>query len=316
MKSETKIKPRNPLIIIIWTFGLYVLVSTTQYIYFWLGTVTTDSTFGELAGGEAITYQSILLRGIVALLLGIPVLLLVVKFLWRRPWSWLRLRFRPGLLLGGALLGISMVIVVILILWTLKITRITGYPSRFSGRQIAALLIGHSFWILFTAMLEETVFRGMVVREFALRWGWPIAIVAGGLYFSAMHLISIIPILTPLLTISILAAGIAANALFVALYIRSRSLWLPIGFHAGWNFALAAILGTTMSGHAGSYGLFQTELSGRDVLTGGEFGVETSVIAVVLMIVLSICVLWISRGRSGSLLESRSELKINEGVDS
>jgi len=307
MKSENEIKPRNPLIILIWTFGLYVLVHTTQYVYFWIGSATTSATFGELAGGEVMTYQMLFLRGVVAILLGVPVLFLVVKYLWRRPLSWLCLRFRAGFLIGGVLLGIGMGIAVISILLAFRIAHITMFPTRFSAIQIAALLMGHCGWILFISTLEETVFRGMVVREFALRWGWPVATIVGGLYFAAMHLISIIPILTPLLTISILVAGIAASALFVALYIRSRSLYLPIGFHAGWNFALAAILGTTMSGHGRSFGMFQTELAGRQALTGGEFGVETSIITVARMIVIAICVLMISRDGISTFLSSRPE---------
>ncbi|MFC1572882.1 lysostaphin resistance A-like protein [Candidatus Eisenbacteria bacterium] len=217
------------------------------------------------------------------------------------------LRFRPGLLLGGAALGILMGIAIVSILWAFRVARISAYPTRFSGSHIAAILVGHCGWILFKSMLEETVFRGMATREFALRWGWPLATIIGGLYFAAIHFISIVPILTPSLAVSVLVAGIATNGLFVALYRRSRSLWFPIGFHAGWNFALAGILGTTMSGRARSFGLFQTELSGGQFLTGGEFGVEASLLAVILTIVAAIGVIWISRARGVRLLSSRSQ---------
>ncbi len=77
----------------------------------------------------------------------------------------------------------------------------------------------------------------------------------GGVYFAAVHFIAIFSILTPLLALAIVTFGVMISALFVALYVRGRSLWLPIGFHAGWNFALAGIAGTTMSGKERAFGL-------------------------------------------------------------
>jgi len=298
-------KSRNPLVVAAWAFGLYVLAYTTQYVYFWLGSALTGAEFGELAAGEIKTYQTVFLRGMVALVLGVPITFVVVRFLWRRSWDWMRLRFDTRYLMAGAALGVVVALAAVAVLGAAGHARIAGLPSRFTGVQLAGALTGLLGWVAFKAILEEVVFRGMVVREFALRWGWPVATLAGGLYFAAAHLMAIVPILTPQLTVAILVAGTAASALFTALYIRSGSLWLPIGFHAGWNIALSAIAGTTMSGRAAGFGLFQTELSGPGVLTGGEFGVEASVVSVIMMAVIAACVLLIPRHGAVVLLPSR-----------
>jgi len=303
VKSIELIKPRNPLLVIAWAFGLYVLAYTTQYVYFWIGSIVTGATFGELAGGELKTYEAVFLRGLVGLFLGVPATFLVVKYLWRRPWCWLRIQFHGRHILWGALIGVGVAVAAIAFLGAIGFARITGLPGRFSAGQLVSLLIGHFGWVVFISILEESVFRGMVVREFALRWGWPVAALLGGLFFAAIHLIGIFPILTPQLIGTILVAGTAASALFTALYVRSHSLWFPIGFHAGWNFALAALLGATMSGRARGFGLFRTELSGPELLTGGEFGVEASVVALAMTIVIVVCVLCIPR--RGDLLSSR-----------
>jgi len=295
VKSIETIKPRNPLLVIVWAFGLYVLVYTTQYVYVWVGSAVTGAGFGELAGGELKTYETVFLRGLVGLLLGVPATFLVVKVLWRRPWDWVRLRLHGRYVLLGAVVGAAVAVAAVAALGAFGFARITGFPGRFSAGQLVALLIGHLGWIVFTSILEEPVFRGMVVREFALRWGWPVATLLGGLYFAGIHLIAIVPILTPRLIVTILVAGTAASALFTALYVRSHSLWLPIGFHAGWNFALAPLLGATMSGRARGFGLFRTVLSGPELLTGGEFGVEASVVALAITIVAAVCTLSIPR---------------------
>jgi membrane protease YdiL (CAAX protease family) len=279
----------------VWAFGLYVLVYTTQYVYMWIGSAVTGASFGELAAGHTKSYETVFLRGLVGLVLGVPATILAVRFLWRRSLDWMQLRFRGRYFAGGTAFGIVVALAIVAGLGAFGFARITGYPSRFTAVQLAAVLVGLCGWAVFKALLEEVVFRGMVVREFALRWGWPVAALAGGLYFAAAHLIAIVPILTPLLTAKILIAGTAASALFTALYVRGGSLWLPIGFHAGWNLALSAIAGTTMSGRSSGFGVFQTELSGPDVVTGGEFGVEASVVAVAVMVVTTACVVLVPR---------------------
>jgi hypothetical protein len=148
------------------------------------------------------------------------------------------------------------------------------------------ILVGQITWILFNTLSEEVIFRGMVAREFALRWGWPLATLGSGVFFSVIHMVGLIPILTPVLVVGILVAGLVANALFVLLYVKGRSLALPFGCHFAWNFALAGLIGTTMSGAEQSFGLFRVELAGPLVLTGGEFGVEMSAVGIVISLVV------------------------------
>lgn len=314
MNDANEIRPRNPLIVIAWTFGLYLLVYMNQYVYFWLGSLATRAPFGALAGGEVKTLWTVLLRGVTGIALGVPLLLFAVRFLWRRPWSWLRMQFRAAHLARGAALGAAAAFAATGVLAALGLARIAASPARFAALDLGAALVGYGCWALFIAMLEETVFRGMATREFALRWGWPAAAVGGGLYFAAIHLISVAGLLTPSLVAGILVAGIAVSVLFVALYVRSRSLWLPIGFHAGWNFSLSAILGATMSGKPRGFGLFEVELSGPTVLTGGAFGVETSVITVVLTLAAAAIVLRFRQGGTAKLLPSRSEYRRDKNL--
>ncbi len=309
MNGFNDIRPRNPFIVIPWTFGLYLLVYMNQYGYYWLGSLATGVSFGALAGGEVKTPTTLLLRGLIGVTLGVPLLLLAVRFLWRRPWSWLCMRFRPGYLAVGAALGAAAVFVAIGSLAALGLARIAARPERFTPVEAGSMLIGSGCWAFFVSMLEETVFRGMATREFALRSGWPAGAVGAGLYFAAIHLIAIAPKLTPALAAGILVAGTAASVLFAALFVRSRSLWLPIGFHAGWNFALSAILGTTMSGKTQGFGLFEVELSGPAFLTGGRFGIEMSAISVALTLAAAAIVLRVRRGRGMEPLSSGSECR-------
>jgi hypothetical protein len=61
----------------------------------------------------------------------------------------------------------------------------------------------------------------------------------------------------------------------------TRSLWMPIGLHAAWNFVQGAIFDVPVSG-LDEQGLVEARLSGPELLSGGAFGLEASVIAMVI----------------------------------
>lgn len=123
---------------------------------------------------------------------------------------------------------------------------------------------------------EELLFRGILFRwleEFGGSW---FALAATSALFGLAH------IFNPNATWwSSFAIAVEAGVLLGASYMLTRSLWLPIGLHAAWNFTQGAIFGVPVSGLA-SPGLVDAELGGPDWLSGGTFGLEASVIALVI----------------------------------
>ena len=61
----------------------------------------------------------------------------------------------------------------------------------------------------------------------------------------------------------------------------TRNLWLAIGLHFGWNFTQGYIFDIPVSG-VPENGLTQAKLSGPALLSGGQFGLEASVLALVV----------------------------------
>jgi hypothetical protein len=102
--------------------------------------------------------------------------------------------------------------------------------------------------------------------------------------------------------IGVLALFAGGVALGLA-YCLSRNLWLPIGAHFGWNFTLGSIFGTAVSGHE-AHGTFKFVVSGRDWLTGGSFGAESSIVAMTSLLLLAIT-LWWHVARHGCWTSSR-----------
>lgn len=123
---------------------------------------------------------------------------------------------------------------------------------------------------------EEVVARGILFRILEEWVGSWIALAISGLAFGLAHLAN---------PNSSLWAGIAialeAGVLFGAVYIFSRSLWLPIGLHWSWNFFEGWVYGTPVSG-IDTAGLLHSDTAGPTLWTGGAFGPEAGLVAVIV----------------------------------
>jgi len=268
------------------------------------GSLIGGIPFSDMLDGKASNPLSRLGDGLGVALIGIPIGLIIIRYLWRRSFEWMRLRFRADLVLYGLLGGAALTFVAVGLASLFGDVQIARNRSDLSSMGLMQVLLGSFLTMAFAGFVEECTFRGMVVREWAVRWGWVTATILGGLYFGAMHLSGGLGEMGVFGAVQILIAAIGVTALFVALYVRSGSLWLPIGFHVGWNFSLASILGTTMSGTHSAYSLLQVSLSGPDLVTGGKFGIEASAITVVVYLLAAAAVLYAFRGRANLLSPS------------
>jgi len=171
--------------------------------------------------------------------------------------------------LAGFALGTLAFAIVIGVLAALGLYRITG---RDDWSILAAPLAG----AFVTGVFEEILCRGILFRtvEDSLGSYWALAISAA--FFGCAHLFN--PHATWFAAIAIM---IEAGIFLSAAYMLTRRLWLPIGIHAGWNFTQGGVFGVAVSG-THSEGLLHATLTGPVWLSGGEFGAESSVVAIVV----------------------------------
>lgn len=305
MEHSGIFKGRNPGVVFLWTFGLYILMQVHQYVGILLSSLMCGASFDAIIEGQFYDQCCVLWKGLAALIIGIPLVILITRYLWRRSWQWMRFDFDGRFFGYGILLGLILPGFIFAILFSLGMAAIVATPLRFGLVDLISIVLGTAGFAMIVALSEELIFRGMALREWALRMGWPLATVFGGLYFGLAHMIGTLPRIATLEGAWIIISALIASILFTAMYIRSRSLWLPIGFHFGWNLCLELFLGATISGQGVEFGLFRTELSGPALLTGGEFGIESSVITYILYIVIAILFLRYARLGRPVLLDSR-----------
>ena len=130
---------------------------------------------------------------------------------------------------------------------------------------------------LAVAVGEEMICRGVIFRWIDERWGVWAALVVSAVFFGWGHISN-----DNATWWSSLAISIEAGLLLGAAYKWSGSLWVPIGIHWAWNYTQGNVFGLAVSGTNAGDTIFTTTVNGPDIITGGAFGPEASIIAVIL----------------------------------
>jgi len=171
----------------------------------------------------------------------------------------------------GMLIGLGLVCITIGILWLLGDYRVTGAGV---WTTMFAVLANDGAG----AFVEEILLRGVVFRIIEERLGTWIALAISALLFALLHLTSANATLTGTIVV-----GLEAGVLLSAAYVLTGRLWLAIGIHFAWDFAQDYVFGIT----GGTTGLVRAELTGPAMLSGGGSGIEGSVLALGLCLVVS-----------------------------
>jgi uncharacterized protein len=189
----------------------------------------------------------------------------------------------------GALIGAGLYTGCVLLLMALGMYRIEGLNPVSYMIPAAAMAVKSS-------VFEELAFRGVLFRSVEEMAGSWIAIIVSSLVFGLLHL------LNPGATIAgAVYICIEAGLLLAAAYLVTRRLWIAIGFHMSWNYVQSAVFSGVVSGGVTLPGLFKQRIEGPSFITGGTFGMEQSVFALVLCTAAGVVMLVIAM-RRGHLL--------------
>jgi len=161
-------------------------------------------------------------------------------------------------------------------------------PAILGISSLGLLLSGHLAWtdisidpqslfislglLVLIAFSEELVFRGYVLGNLleSLPNKW-VALAISAILFAIFHLSN--PGMHSLAFANLFLAGL----LLGVNYIYTRNLWFSMLFHLSWNFFQGPLLGFNVSGlHLPS--LLQAETKGDLMITGGDFGLEGSML--------------------------------------
>ena len=157
-----------------------------------------------------------------------------------------------------------------------------GFVWVLGGLEVLGLRGMGAFWSMLAMAIvsgttEEIVFRGILFRHIETMLGSWAALMITSVLFGAGHLMN--PDASPFAAFAI---AMEAGILLGAAYMLTRRLWLAIGIHAAWNFTQGWVFSVPVSGGEAPLGLLITSRTGPEWLTGGDFGLEASVVAMIV----------------------------------
>jgi len=223
-------------------------------------------------------------------------LIILYELVIRRLGEYPRDDYRDPKALRHFLLGIGAGLAVFSV--AVAIAAALGIYSIMGKGDLTDLLPALITSALFPAVSEELVFRGILFRwieEFGGSWA---ALFLTSALFGAGHLFN--PHASPIAAIGI---ALEAGVMLGAAYMLTRSLWLPMGIHAAWNFAQGEIYDIPVSGTP-VHGMVTAQLSGPPLLTGAGFGLEASLAAIIPATLFGLWLLWLAI-RKGELMQPR-----------
>jgi uncharacterized protein len=184
-----------------------------------------------------------------------------------------------GLLIGAGLFGLVIAVLAALGCYAVEGTRPWSVVLPVLAVSVMA------------GVTEEILMRALIFR-YLERWlGSALALALTAALFGLLHLPN--PAATLL---SSAAIALEAGVLLGAAYMVTRRLWLAIGIHVAWNFTQSGIFGVATSG-VDIPGWLQGRLQGPTMLTGGAFGPEASVVAVVICLGAGVAMLGLAHRR-------------------
>lgn len=188
-------------------------------------------------------------------------------------------RHAPRDLVLGGLLGAALFSLVVLELAFGGFYRIVAAHATWAVAVAVPILLGHAF-------LEELLFRGVIFRliqEWAGMW---VALAISAVLFGLAHAAN------PGATwVSSLAIALEAGVLLGAAFALTRNLWFPVGLHFAWNFFEGPVYGTQISGGGLRASAITAQVTGPQIITGGSFGPEAGLAAVVTCSIAAIVLL-------------------------
>ncbi|MBD8542136.1 MAG: type II CAAX endopeptidase family protein [Massilia sp.] len=225
--------------------------------------------------------------------LGWPMLLSAAVAVAGYRWFVMRLERRPvtELALAGAgrELWRGLGIGVLLVVATYSVLLASG-AFIITGAVAPGVLLKPFPEQVMVAIFEEIVFRAIVFGMLQKFWGTKIALGVSTVIFVVAHM--------PNGGFNVLGAAMTAVASLAlsGAYLLSGRLWLPIGLHFAWNFLCDAVFAVSVSGHP-ARGWLQVSTSGPAWLSGGDYGVEGSIVTGITWSMAAIALLAIAYRR-------------------
>lgn len=292
-----------------WRLLIFVLIFITLLIVLGFAAKGVSGLTVRLVPNRGVAHyiENLIIR-LVLLVAALGAGFICTRGLEGLPWRALGLSPHPRWLrdsLVGSLIGIAS-----LALAAGLATAGGGLSFTISGRgallQVGQTLIFSAALFIIAALAEEALFRGYPLQTLTranLAW---LAVLLTSVPFAAVHLKN------PNVAAGFTFVNTALAGVWLAVaYLRTRSLWFPLGIHWAWNWALGSLFGLPVSGitDLAPHPLLHGADLGPAWLTGGSYGIEGGLACTITLIVSTVFI-WRTR-----LVSATPEMKLLTSQD-
>lgn len=149
-------------------------------------------------------------------------------------------------------------------------------------------LIALFFAFLIQSLAEETICRGFLLPSLSKKTSLPIAIFVSSTAFALPHLSSLLSADTKFAVVGIINLYLV-SVIFSLLFVLRSNIFIVSGLHCVWNFVLNGVMGLSVSGSdSNASGVLNFEVYSGNILNGGVYGLEASIITTVVLGIFAI----------------------------
>ncbi|WP_430409753.1 CPBP family intramembrane glutamic endopeptidase [Kordia sp.] len=209
------------------------------------------------------------------------------KYVDKIPFSSLgfHLKNRGKDIIFGIVLGFAIMAIAYYSLLSLNQISLNSYVVNTKG------IIYSIIFFIIISLIEEILCRGYILNQLLQTSNKYVALVISSIIFTALH--SLNPNMGTIPVLNLFLAGI----LLGITYIYTKNLWFPIALHFSWNFFQGSIFGFEVSGQK-LYSVIQQTRAEDNLLNGGSFGFEGSLLATFMILICIFLINWYYKKRT------------------
>lgn len=242
--------------------------------------------------GEMFSDDVMLLIKLYGMIVVIATSVIYWKRIEKRKLSEMGMTKNIGSWFIGAGTGILLLIISVL---AIMITGAIKFGKISTDLNTAMLLLMLGGYVVQGAA-EEFLSRGVVFHGLKDKVTLPVAVGVNALIFTLPHL-STLSGSEPQFIISGVTNLAVISCLFSFITLRTKNIWAACGLHSLWNFCLSCVLGLNLSGSEGTTSIINMNAVEKNLLNGGIYGIEASIITAVVIAGASV-LLWYSSKKS------------------
>ncbi|SEP91599.1 CAAX protease self-immunity [Lachnospiraceae bacterium RM5] len=224
----------------------------------------------------------------------IGIMILYWKLFQKKTLSELGFTRKAGSYMIGVVMGTVLVVISVLLI---VFTGAISYNGMFDNIDIGFILLMFAGFI-FQGAMEEVLCRGIVMQLLIKKTNIPVAILISSMLFIIPHLFNIEKVSGGIIFFTIVNLFLI-SIVFSLLTIYFKNIWVVCGFHTVWNFILYNIFGMNLSGNDEiKAAVFDMRSVGSNILNGGIYGIEASVVTAVVLAITVVIMIFIMKRKA------------------